>query len=333
MQFKQLIGNMNAEIAFADQQIGEISAKVSQMNHEIDRMKDEYALLVFQAYKNRGQYNKLVYVLSAKDFNEAYRCMKYFQQYGESRKRQVAEITVKQEEMRVVIEDLSIKKSKKEELLAKQQQESKKLELVMAEKNAEINKLKSQERKLKSQLLTQQRKAQGLQREIEKLIIAEAKKRSSAVTSPYDKLTPDELLISNNFKGNKGRLPWPTEKGIITSYFGTNAHPLLKGIRLNNTGIDITTVGEASVRAVFDGEVTNISGIPGYNIVVLVRHGNFITVYSNLVDVIVKQGAKVKHKEIIGKVYTKKGAKTATLHFEIWEELNKLNPEQWIGKN
>jgi septal ring factor EnvC (AmiA/AmiB activator) len=332
-QFNRLINSINAEIAYADRQIGETSAKVGRMSNEIEKMKAEYAQLVYLAYKNRGKYNKLVYMLSARDFNEAYRRMKYFQQYSEYRKRQVAEIAVKQEELRVVIEQLAARKTEKEKLLAGQRQESKRLEAVKAEQNKEVNNLKSQERKLRSQLKAQQSKAKKLQNDIEKAIAAEAKKRKTTTTNFYNKLTPDERLVSTNFKGNRGRLPWPTEKGIITGYFGISTHPLFKDYQMNNNGIDITTVGGAAVRVVFDGEVIRVGGILGDNMHVLVRHGNYITVYQNLVDVTVIQGDKVKHKEIIGKVYTEKGAKTSVLHFEIWEgATTKLDPELWMVK-
>ena len=331
-QFGQLIGSINAEIAFADRQISETSAKVARMSNEIEKMKDEYAKLVFQAYKNRGQYNKLIYVLSAKDFNEAYRRMKYFQQYSEFRKKQVAEITEKQKELQVEIERLTAQKAEKEVLLAEQQQEIKKLDIVKTEQNKEVNSWKSKERQLRAQLQAQQRTAQRVENEMKKLIAAEAKKMNATPANLYEALTPDERLISNNFRGNRGRLPWPTERGTITSYFGLNP-TVHKNVQLPNNGIDITTVGGADVRVVFDGEVTNIIAIIGRNLNVIVKHGNYFTLYSNLVNVTVKKGDKVKLKDTIGKVYTEKGAKTAVLHFEIWEGMNKLNPEQWIGKN
>ena len=331
-QFNQLINSINAEISYVDQQIGNASTQVSHMNNEIDKMKVEYAQLVYHAYKNRGQYNKLVYVLSAKDFNEAYRRIKYFQQYGEYRKKQVAEIIVKQEELRVAIEQLAARKTEKEQLLAEQRQEGKRLEVVRTEQNKEVNSLKSQERKLRNQLVAQQRKAQKLQKDIEKMIAAEAKKRKTTSTNLYEKLTPDERLVSNNFKENRGRLPWPTEKGIITGYFGIYAHPLFKDVRNENRGIDITTVSGAEVRAVFDGEVTGVGGILGDNMFVMIRHGNYFSVYQNLINVTVKKGDKIKSKEAIGKVFTEKDAKTAVLHFEIWEGTSKLDPELWMVK-
>jgi len=331
VQFNRLIGGINAEITHTERQIGETSAKINQMNNEIEKMKAEYARLVDQAYKNRGQYNKLIYVLSAKDFNEAYRRMKYFQQYSEFRKKQAAEINIKQEELRIVKEQLESQKTEKEQLLAEQRLESRRLEAVKAEQNREVNGLRTQERRLRSQLLAQQQKEKRLQNEIAKLIAAETKKMSTSTASPYDRLTPDERLISTNFRGNRGRLPWPTERGSITGFFGVYSNPLFRGIRLDNTGVDITTVGDADVRVIFDGEVAEVGRIPG-NIFVLVKHGNYFTVYSNLANVTVKKGDKLKIKDTIGKVYTERGATTAVLHFEIWEEFNKLNPEQWILK-
>ena len=329
-QFNRLINSINAEITHTERQIAETSAKVTQMSAEIEKMKAEYAQLVFQAYKNRGKYNKLIYVISAKDFNEAYRRMKYFQQYSEYRKKQLIEITAKQVELQVVVEQFAVQKAEKEQLLAVQRRESKQLEAVKTEQNKEVNNLKSKERKLRAQLDEQKKKEQKLRNDIQKIITAEAKKRNTTPDNFYNKLTPEERLVSENFKGNKGSLPWPTEKGSITGFFGMNAHPIFKGIWTNNTGVDITTVGGSDVRAVFGGEITGIGGIPGENLFVLVRHGNYITVYQNLVDVKVKQGDKIKFKETIGKVFTEKGAKTAILHFEIWEEFNKLDPELWI---
>ena len=333
-QFDRLIGNIRSEIAFVDRQINETSATITRMNNEIEKMKGEYARLVTQAYKNRGQYNKLVYVLSAKDFNEAYRRMKYFQQYSEYRKKQVAEIKAKQDELQIVITQLATQKTEKVKLLDIQRQESQKLEVAKAERNREVNNLRLQERRLRNQLETQRRNAQKLQAEIEKIITAEARRRNTTTANLHEKLTPDELLISNDFKGNKGRLPWPTERGIISRFFGIYApNPLFKYITLNNDGIDITTVGGASVRAVFDGEVSSIGAILGFNMFVTVRHGNYITVYANLVNVTVKKGDKVKSRQNIGKVYTERGATSSVLHFEIWEGVNKLDPEQWIVKN
>ena len=333
-QYNRLISGMNAEINQVDRQINETSARIRQMSNEIEKLKAEYAQLLHHAYKNKGRYNKLIYVLTSKDFNEAYRRMNYFKQYSEYRKKQVDDITKAQNDLNEAIERLSKEKAEKEKLLAEQRKESKQLDAAKAEQNKEVNKLKSQERNLRRQLADQQRKEQRIQKEMEKLIAAETKKRKGSTPSSnlYDRLTPEERLVSKNFKDNRGRLPWPVEKGIISRFFGINSHPLFRDIKIDNDGIDITTVGGADVRSVFDGEITLVSGILGGNISVFMRHGNYITIYQNLIDVKVKQGDKVKIKETIGKVYTEKGEKTAVLHFGIWEETKKLDPELWLMK-
>jgi len=339
VQFNRLISNINLEIAYTDRQIKETSEKIGQLIREVEKMKEEYAGLINHTYKNRGRYNKLIYMLSAKDFNEAYRRMKYFQQYSEFRKKQVIEINNKQEELKVVMEQLAVNKAEKEKLLVEQRLENKRLELVKTDYNKELNQLKSQEKKLKDQLLRQQANLKKLHEEISKIIAAEAKKGTNTATiNPYDRLTPDQRLVSTNFKGNKGRLPWPVERGNITGFFGAYKHPFLKYVSLDNKGVDITTNGGSDVRAVFDGEVTAVIAIPGANISILIRHGNYFTVYENLVSVKVKKGDQVKIKETIGKVYMEKNAKTSILHFEIWEERSQsmsdqLNPELWLGKN
>ena len=342
VQFRRLIASINAEIAFFDRQINESSKNVKKMNEEIEKMKSEYAELVVQMYKNKGQYNMLLYILSAKDLNEAYRRMKYFQDYSEQRKNQVAEIISKQNEMRSIIEKLTEQKEEKDRLLAEQRQENKKMEAVLAEQDKEVNKLKLQENKIKEKLIAAQQREKKLHDEINKVIEVETKKITSVssptTTNRYDRLTPEALLISNTFKANKGKLPWPVENGTITGYFGVSRHPVFKDVRVENSGIDITTMREADVRAVYEGEVSRVVAIPGENMTVFIRHGNYLTVYQNLVDVNVKKGDKVKNKQIIGKVYTDRGDQTAVLHFEIREILsekgnNKQNPEHWITKN
>jgi septal ring factor EnvC (AmiA/AmiB activator) len=330
--YKQLIENIDKEIKYAERQISETQLQIKKMSNEVDKLKTEYAQMVFHAYKNRGKYNKLIYVISAKDFNEAYRRMNYFQQYSQFRDKQVKEITKNQQELNEVVKKLAKQKAEKEKLLTTQKKETEKLKVVQEEQDKETQRLKSQEKQLRKQAADKQRQANKLDNEIKKLIAEEVKKSKGTSKTLYDKLTPEERLVSNNFQDHRGLLPWPTERGIITGFFGSNPHPLYKDIKINNNGIDITTVAGAEVRSVFGGVVSRVMRIQGENLVIFIKHGNFITVYMNLVDITVKQGDKVKSKEPIGRVYTEKGSKTAILHFEMWQETNKLDPEIWMVK-
>ncbi len=333
-QYNRLIGTMDSEVKYVERQISETNTEIGQMSKTVERLKSEYAELIYQAYKNRGKYNKLIYVLSSKDFNEAYRRLQYFQQYDEYSQKQVEEITQAQVRLAEKTKELAVQKTEKEQLLESQKKETKQLENVKKDQNQTVNNLKSRERELRKQIADQQKKAQKLQREIEKIIAEETKKLkgSSPTKNVYDQLTPEERVLSNNFRDNRGKLPWPTEKGTITGFFGTNPHPLYKDIKINNNGVDITTIGGSSVRVVFDGTVSKVVAIPGENLAVLIRHGNYMTVYQNLINVSVKQGDRVKTKGAIGEVYTAKESKTAVVHFEIWEETKVLDPEKWISK-
>ena len=331
-QYNRLISSINTEITYTDRQINTMTNEIKKDSAVIEQMKIEYVKLLVQAYKNRGQYNKLIYVLSAKDFNEAYRRMKYFQQYSDYSKKQVEEIKLKQEELSAAVEQLRIHKADNEQLRAEQRRESTKLQEVKQELDHEISNLKSQEQKLRTKLAEQQQRDRKFQAEISRLISEAAKKQGTTVENLHERLTPEQRLISNNFRANRGKLPWPTERGIITGKFGTSRHEVIQTIQVDNIGIHITTVANAEVRAVFDGEVTNVGGIPGVNLFVLVRHGNYFTVYLNLVDVTVKQGDKIKLKQTIGKVYTERGVQTAVLQFQIYEGANKQNPELWLSK-
>jgi septal ring factor EnvC (AmiA/AmiB activator) len=331
-RYHLLISNLEKEIQLAERQIRETALQVKQMNSEMEKLKDEYARMVFHAWKNRGKYDKLIYILSAKDFNEAYRRMKYFRQYSQFRAGQIREIVETRKQLDSVIQQLARQKTEKEKLMTVQHNESRQLEAVIKEQNGAIEGLKSQEKKLRQQITEKQKEAQKLQQTINRMIAAEVKKNKGESKTLYDKLTPSERLVSNHFKDNRGLLPWPTERGIITGFFGINSDPLYRDIKINNSGIDITTVENSDVRAIFEGTVTMISRIHGSNIAVMIRHGNFITVYANLVDISVKQGENVKAKTVIGKVYTEKGMKTAILHFEIWEETRNMNPELWLVK-
>ena len=164
-------------------------------------------------------------------------------------------------------------------------------------------------------------------KELEKLIAAQAKK-SGSKNSTY-KLTPEEKLISDDFAKNRGKLPWPVEQGFVSEKFGVNVHPVFKQVKLNNAGITITTSRNADVRAVFKGVVTEIMFIPGDNNVVIVRHGNYLTVYPNLVEIFIKKGDTVNVKQKIGKLAVSSG-NNSTLNFQVWRDKDNLDPQLWL---
>lgn len=337
---EELIGSIGYEIINLDKQINGTADTIKQLNETIQKLKDEYARMIYFAQKNQGSYSRLMFIFSAKDFNQAYQRTKYFQQYSSYRQNQVRVIKESQEELnkkRALLEE-----QKKEALVLKKMEESEKQKLSK-EKSAQdqaVQNLSKQEKELLKKIKDNEKAARRLQKAIEDLIAAEIEKaRKAAVKTgtkptPENKfaLTPAEMQLSSNFASNRGRLPWPTERGVIAATYGEHDHPVLKGIKTKNNGVDIATEKGHIARSIFDGEVTSTMTLPNYHNVVIIRHGEYLTVYSNLDQLYVKKGDKVKIKEKIGVIHTDDNGKT-TIHFELWHGKTLQNPESWILKS
>lgn len=337
---QELISVISSEINNLDNRINQTSDTIQHLTQTISRLKDEYARMIYYAGKNRNAYSRLMFIFSAHDFNQAYQRLKYFQQYSSYRQNQVRII---KENQVILSQKLGLlEKQKRDKLSLKQMEEGEKKKLTV-EKNDQdktVKNLSQKEKDLLKKLRDSEKAARKLQQAIENLIAEEIKKASAAAKkagtkpTPENKfgLTPTEIQLSSSFAGNKGRLPWPTEKGIISSTFGEHPHPVLKGIKTKNNGIDISTSAGESARAIFDGEVTSTMTLPSYNNVVIVRHGEFLTVYSNLGQLFIKKGDKVKTKQRIGVIQSDENGKTR-IHFELWQGKNIQNPESWILKS
>jgi septal ring factor EnvC (AmiA/AmiB activator) len=360
-----LITNISKDITNVDAIISDLEAQINLLNAEILNLKKEYGRVIWISYLNRHKLNQLMYIFSAEDFNQAYRRLKYLKQYSEYRKRQIRAIESVQTDLGKKLVELDKQKSEKSKLLAKAEMENKALSKELDEKTRIVNNLKKREKELISKLNEKNKIAVRLKNEIERLIRKEIEENNARIarekadraaknrlarnkktnksanrgtknddaTAPVISLTPGDATLSSGFKENKGKLPWPTEKGVITDFFGERKHPIYKGVILRNNGIDITTTEGAMVRSVFDGEVRCVIPILGANYSILVKHGNYYTVYTNIVDVKVKTGEKVKTKQVLGKVFTDYLSNATVLHIEVWENLNRLDPQLWLNKN
>lgn len=328
---QQLIGTINDEISLIDNRINNNKQIIEMMETDLKRLKDDYAAMINFAYKNRNTYNNLMFILSSRDFNQAYRRLKYLQQYNEFRKKQVLAIQSTQLMLDNEVARLEKEKQAKQLLLNEKSTETNKLKLEQQDQTKTLNTLKSKEADLKKKLKQQQEGASKLQREIEKLIAEEAKLSSGGKSNSYV-LTPSEKLTSTNFANNKGKLPWPVEKGVVTGYYGKQAHPVLPNVTIDNAGVDISTNSGAVVRAIFEGEVRRVFTLPGAQNAIIIRHGNYLSVYTHLASVNVQAGDKVTTKQAIGVVYTDKEENKTTVHLEIWYESTKQNPSTWLAK-
>jgi septal ring factor EnvC (AmiA/AmiB activator) len=338
---EELINVITSEISSLDNQIDENNSDISSLGNKLGRLKKEYASTIRYAYRNHNSNDMLMFLFSSSDFNQAYKRMLFLKQYTEFRKKQRDEIISTQTVLTNRVNVLEDKKTAKEKLLSAQHNEKKKLndEKKMQEKI--VSNMTQREKKLRNELKEKQKAAEKLNRAIEDLIRREteaARKKAaasgakpSASTSVFT-LTPEAKKLSSDFEGNRGNLPWPVEQGIITGDYGKHQHPLWKDVYTNNNGIDISTNKNAEARAIFSGKVSSVFTIPGAGKAVIIRHGEFLTVYSNLATVFVKEGDNVTTRQRIGTIITDSEEGKTELHLEIWKGNTRQNPELWIAR-
>lgn len=349
----QLIQTINQEIDVVDTRITELNSTINTLQSEIEQMRIQYAQLVVASYKNRNTLDKLMYILASDGFEQAYKRMKYVQQFSVFRQKQVSLILKTQTILLGSLNELRNVKDEKEVLLGDKETEKKELEQDKQEEARVLLALKQKEKELVAQLRKKEEAARKLKKAIEDLIAKEIeaarkreelerKKREAATGKKEEKtstakatelaLTPEAANLANEFSRNKGTLPWPVEQGFISKAFGTHPHPTLKNITVNNTGIDITTQKNAKARAVFRGEVKMKFSVPGMGNAVIVSHGDYYTVYTNLEDVFVRVGDKISTKQEIGTVMSNEVEEKTELHIEIYKGKMRLDPQEWLFK-
>ncbi len=371
---EDLIQAIGQEVNGLDSQIGNLGDTISRLSTTLHTLKDEYAKLIYSTYRNRNAYSRLMFVFASKNFNQAYKRLKYLQQYTEYRKAQADAILNTQSMLGRKKLELEQQKSSKLTLKQKQELEKNQLAVEKTQKDDAIKKLTKQEKNLLRKLKENEAALGKLQAAIEALIASEIRKaneekaRKSAAdkaairksVEPVQNKTSaknvepakngslakadlqlkgnsmsgnaEEVALSNDFSGNKGRLPWPVERGTISATFGEHAHPQFKNIIIKNNGIDIITDKGAKAKVVFEGVVSSVISITNLHFVVIVRHGDYLTVYSNLLDVTVKKGDKLKTRQSLGTIFTDPDDDKTQLHFELWHGTSLQNPSQWIGR-
>lgn len=343
-----LINTISAELEDVQVKISVENIQINRMSRQLQEMKSEYARMIYHAYRIMNGRNKLMFIFSAKDFNQAYQRLKYYQQYASWRRRQVQRIESTQIAINSQRKELEDIKNQKLTLIQTQQIEKQKLDREKLDKAKAVKEFTSREKQLLKTLKTKQQAAQRLEYEIEKLIADEIKaseerhrkrdardKKSTTSgnvrTRSVLELTPREKELSSSFATNRGRLPWPCDRGFISGSFGEHPHPVLEYVKVKNNGIDIMTERGAIVKAVFGGRVSWVKSFPNLNKVVIIRHGEYLTVYSNLEEVGVRDGQEVSAKQIIGRVHTNPDDQKSELHFEIWRGKTIQDPEEWLA--
>lgn len=339
----QLIDGLSREVSVTNKRINKLSSDIARHSRDIGNLKNEYAAMLRSSYQHKSQYDKWMFILSSSNFNQAWRRLQYIKQYGDHQRLVVSQIEAKQTALEEKRTELSVQRAEQKQLLSREQQEKNKLQKERNTQDQLVKSLKKEEKTLTAQLQAKQRKRNELNDKIQKIIQEEmrrsneaAKKTSGTTTSDKTSsvsyaLTPAEKALSNDFENNRGRLPWPTAKGSISSSFGTHPHPVLKNVTVTNNGIDIMTESQSQVRAVFSGEVVAVGSMYGLHFV-LIRHGEYATVYQNLDQVSVKKGDKVTTKQTIGRVATNAQEGKTELQFQVWKGQTKQDPALWLAR-
>jgi len=288
--------------------------------------------MIFNSYKSRLKENRLMFLLSAENFLQAFKRSQYFEQFSKNRKEMALSIQTKVGTVKKTIDTLKTKISKKDSLINFNLSEKKILSNEKKEQDNLIRSLRKRESVYKKQINDKQRQASLLDKEIDRLIkeaIKESNKNSFLSTFS---LTPEAKALAESFSKNKGKLPWPVERGVIIQKFGLQSHPVVKTTKIKSNGIVIATTKNANIRSVFNGKVLSILKFKGSNLTVLIQHGNYISVYKNLSKVYVNKGQNVESFDIIGEVFSSNSESKTTLQFSIFNNTTALDPYLWIAK-
>jgi len=326
---------------------------INQLNRELNELKDDYAAMIVKSYKSRSEQSRAMFLLSSESFLQAYKRGQYMKQYASFRKLQGEDIKVKAEELTVLNTKLDGQKIEKQKLLKEQEQERVVLQQEKVEQEKLSAAIQKDKRKIAQEIKKKQQESKEIDRKIDRLIkeaIAEANRKAAAerkkanpkttaaeirATENSTKivLTPESKIISDNFKANKGRLPWPTATGSITQRYGDQPHPDLSYLSVHSNGIEITTNTGSQARAVFDGEVYSILYVSPVQKAIMIQHGDFFTMYHNLSDVSVVKGQKVARKQSLGTIRTSTETGRTILKFMITQNVTYTNPQGWLTPN
>ena len=326
--------------------------KINQLNRDLEDLRKDYSEMIVKSYKSRSEQSRAMFILSSENFLQAYKRAQYMKQYASYRKMQGEEIKGKTTQLVIYNDKIGVQKSEKEKLIAENEKEKQELEKEKKEQEKIAGQIKKDKGKIVADIKKKQQETRNIDKQIDKLIraaIAEANKKTAVANAKANPksttvaktkatasatkivLTPEGQLIANNFKANKGRLPWPVEKGAVTLRYGDQPHPIYSSLVVHNSGLEITTENGSNARAVFAGEVTNIIIISPVNKAVMVQHGDYFTVYQNLGKVFVNKGDKISAKQSLGQIRTNGDTGKTVLKFLILQNTTYNNPQSWLS--
>jgi septal ring factor EnvC (AmiA/AmiB activator) len=328
---KKLIMNINNQLNIIIDEIERNNTELNKLLTKQKKVKEDYASMVLKSYKHKSKLNRIIFVFSANNFTQAYKRLQYYKQYIKYKDKQIKQIKLTTTLVDNVLEELDEQKNQKKNLILANEKIKINLDKEDLIQKDMIVEIRSDEKRFTNQIRIKQKQAQDIDKQIE-MIIAEATAKVKNKSLPEFNLTAEAKLISKKFNENKGKLPWPVEKGIVILKYGKQPHPIVRTTTIQSNGVRILTSQNQEVRAIFDGKVYSIIISKNGSHAILVQHGNFFSVYKNLSEIYVKKGETIETKQVIGKLITNKSSGQTILNFSIFKDGVTQNPSVWIYK-
>ena len=334
---RNLIKVTNDQANLLTREINANQNEITSLRDQLKELKESYANMVVKSYKSKSEQSRVMFLLSSDNFKQAYKRLQYIKQYANYQKEQGELINVKTLKLQELNTDLIRQKKDKDKLVRENRQVKKQLEIELKEQEVLMVSIRKNLNTYASQAKKKQQEINRIDREIDRLIreaIAASNKKAGKTSSPTSKfvLTPEDKVLAKGFEKNKGKLPWPVEKGVLKMKYGKQPSPIDRTVTINSQGVKIATEKGTKARAVFEGVVSQILVIPNANPVVMIRHGNYITVYKNMSKIYVKKGDKVTTKQEIGEVFTNQSNGETMLGFGVYKDSKTQNPAIWVFK-
>ena len=330
----EIIKITNNELNIISVSIRNNQESINQLKKSQQILKSQYAEMILKSYKTRSKTGKLMFIFSSVNFQQALKRIQYFKQYSEFQNNQLQKIAVNTKELKSLANKLNNDKNLQLKLVSDNKKIKNNINLEISNKNNLLNFISNNQTKYLREIKLKQQKTAKIDKEIEKIIakaIAESNRKKNT-SSKLFALTPEAKILSNNFISNKGKLPWPVEKGYISLKYGKQPHPIVKTATIQSNGIRIITASSQKARTIFNGTVYRIISSKNGSKTILIQHGNFFTVYKNLSDIYVKKGDKVSTKQELGQIITNKSSGQTILSFSLFRDNKTENPLLWIGK-
>lgn len=330
---EDLIKLTNQQANLLNREINTNTNKIGKLRNELEKLKEDYSRMIEKSYKSKSQQSRVMFLLSSKNFLQAYKRLQYMKQYTNYRKQQGEEIKANTQELQELNASLVIQKEEKDRLISENRKTRAELEKNRKSQQTLMATIRQREGQFATQIKSKQQEIDEIDRAIDRMIresIAKANKESGSTSRSTFELTPAAKALAADFNNNKGKLPWPVKSGVVTMKFGQQPHPVVRSVMVNNNGVRIDTDKGGKARAVFNGTVSEVQAVKGANQAIMVRHGDYITIYNNLEKVYVKRGDVVTTEQEIGEVATSRTTGKTTLHFLLYKNDQKMDPAAWI---